>query len=1335
MPAPVTAESKQGNFSYFAFISYSRKDAKAAAWLQRRLEWFRFPVHLVDRDKAPPHSRYLRPIYRDKTHLENDSAHYWQNIRSAIEGSRYLIVLCSPHSAGSKPVDDEVKHFLATRGDLQSLIPVILSGRVSSGQDDNCLCPELEILGDQIIHRNFPNMAAEGETSEPDAWERGVVGILSYMLGLKREALTDHIRREERRQTARARLIAGTTGVLALLAIAGAIFSVIKTREAERSEAKANEAAKAEETARKEATAKNIEASIKAHGRARQAFLGSNPRAGMAYLFEALSYDPNNRFARIDAGTRLLQLGSVDPVPVFTLGNDGYGIRDAKFSPDGTLIATASDDNTVRFWNAATGESIGEPLQLKNFPNALAFSPDGKRFVTTVDGSIGLWDTTTRKLLLQTRGPTGGVHDAAFSPDGKRLVTWGEENKTARIWDMETGERLGNIIQHQHWIASAVFSPDGNFILTGSVDKTARLWDAASGEPVGEPFSSRGDIVSAMFSPDGKQIVTASQDTTALIWDVPTRKPIGEPLTHDAAVWKAFFSPDGSRVVTASNDQTAKIWNAATGKPVGKPLRHGNLVINASFSPDGTRIVTASNDQTARLWDAMTGQPLAEPFRPGGMVESASFSPDGSRVITVSDNNTVMVWNANGSKAVAREIRHGDSVRTVAFSPDGTQLLTAGDDFTARLWNVESGRQIGPPLIHRGAVLHAIYSPDGKHVATAGNDRTVRIWETSTGVPVGQPLEHPLEVSGLWFSKDSRHLFTLSEKATHRWEVSSGRETRPAVERPSVFSSNAFDPTAARIATTDSKGRTTRIWNAITGEAIGAPLTHQEDVWDPVFSPDGAIIFVPSRDGTVGIWDASTGSPIGEPLKAPAGVSAVAVSPDGKRLLTGHFDCTARLWEFPSRKPIAELLGHEKDLNGFGAIGGASFSPDGLLAVTSGSDGTTRMWEGMTGKPIGDPLSGDAVFNQNATKIVTRGKTAQIHDIADDRLDLAILLPLLQIAAGAEIASDGSLTDLPRARIRTLRAQLLSEAGDSDRREHRLVRWLLAPPATRTLSPFGTFTCDDQIGELADWCASPESSYYKKLSLLPLRSACPIHPLMPFTTALAEDEPVRKSFHIRQGMKRLPDDPNLLLKIAGYLKVLQSPPEALIVADRVLVHTAGNQPALRIKGWALSSLDKNDEAAAIYAQLVSFENPLAEDYQEAGYLASTMNRADLARKYFAEGTARFPRNGMLFIIQGWSLINIHDPEGAFASFEIARSFIPAGRVPFSDHLAGLAISAWLTNRTEEAVADYRTLIQRAPEWARAKTITDQGWPDAEAKPMEAVRTATLLKFPELTPKE
>jgi hypothetical protein len=93
---------------------------------------------------------------------------------------------------------------------------------------------------------------------------------------------------------------------------------------------------------------------------------------------------------------------------------------------------------------------------------------------------------------------SNGVESVSFSADGRRIVTasW---DKTARVWDAETGKPLSEPLRHQDWVGSAVFSPDGRRIVTASFDKTARIWDAETGKQFGEPLRHEGPVVSAAF--------------------------------------------------------------------------------------------------------------------------------------------------------------------------------------------------------------------------------------------------------------------------------------------------------------------------------------------------------------------------------------------------------------------------------------------------------------------------------------------------------------------------------------------------------------------------------------------------------------------------------------------------------------------------------------------------------------------------------------------------------------------------------------------------------------------------------------------------------------------
>ncbi|HEY0797789.1 MAG TPA: serine/threonine-protein kinase, partial [Candidatus Baltobacteraceae bacterium] len=115
-------------------------------------------------------------------------------------------------------------------------------------------------------------------------------------------------------------------------------------------------------------------------------------------------------------------------------------------------------------------------------------------------------------------GHTDRVIGAGFSPDGRRIVT-ASYDRSARIWDAETGQELLQLKGHTEPVLSAAFSPDGRYIVTASLDKTARIWDAATGRNIMELTGGRSRVWSAAFSPDGLHVIVALSDNTARIYD------------------------------------------------------------------------------------------------------------------------------------------------------------------------------------------------------------------------------------------------------------------------------------------------------------------------------------------------------------------------------------------------------------------------------------------------------------------------------------------------------------------------------------------------------------------------------------------------------------------------------------------------------------------------------------------------------------------------------------------------------------------------------------------------------------------------------------------------
>ena len=635
---------------------------------------------------------------------------------------------------------------------------------------------------------------------------------------------------------------------------------------------------------------------------------------------------------------------------------------------------------------ARRSQEAGNDAQaLAHLAQALRLDPKNERAGALTAAMLN--EANWAVLMAGPMGHDSAIVSAVFSPDGQQVLT-ASYDETARVWDAATGKALGEPMKHENGLNSAQFSPDGRRVVTASADKTARVWDAATGKTLGEPMKHQGAVTSARFSPDGQLVVTASRDHTARVWDAATGKPLGEPMKHENEILSAQFSPDGQRVVTASFDGTARVWDTATGKALGEPMKHEGEVYSAQFSPDGQRVVTASFDLRANLgraqvWDAATGKALRESMKHESEVRSAQFSPDGLRVVTASFDGTARVWDAVTGKAISKPMKHRGFVSSAQFSPDGLRVVTASYDGTARVWDATTGEALGEPMKHEDVILSAQFSPNGLRVVTASSDHTARVWDAATERALDEPMKHESGVNSAQFSPDGQRVVTASmDRTAQVWDAATGKALGKPMKHQGDVTSAQFSPDGKRVVTA-SMDQTARVWDAVSGNALGEPMKHESGLNSAQFSPDGKRVVTASRDHTARVWDAATGKALGEPMKHESGLNSAQFSPDGKRVLTASWDHTARVWDAATGKALGEPMKHQ------GGVNSAQFSPDGLRVVTASMDRTARVWDAATGKALGEPIKHEhevysAHFSPDGQRLVTasRDQTARVYDAA-----------------------------------------------------------------------------------------------------------------------------------------------------------------------------------------------------------------------------------------------------------------------------------------------------------------------------------------------------------------
>jgi WD40 repeat protein len=619
----------------------------------------------------------------------------------------------------------------------------------------------------------------------------------------------------------------------------------------------------------------------------------------------------------------------------------GGAVNAVAFSPDGRLLAAASDDNTVRLVDLVTGVPAEAALVHSDRVSGLRFAADGKALLTVAGTQARIWQIGSQATHKFTVSHPGRVGAACFSPDGNRFLSAGDDG-TARLWDRVSGAAAGPMFRHGAAITCAAFNAAGTCLLTGGTDGIVRLWD------------------------------------------VPSGRALGPVLHHEGPIRVALFSPDGSRILSGGSDSTLRQWEAGSGRQLGKRLTHRLPVLAAAFAPDGERIATASRDWSARVWRTANGTPCFDEFKQQGPVPAVAFSPDGKSLLTGSFDGEARLWDLTTGKAIHGPMLHEDGMTAVAFAPDGRTVATGGRDGAVRWWRLAAGRKAATPVDHPGWIYAAAFSPDGDTVALAGEAAGVAVRSLSHRFPAGW-LPAPKGISALAISHDGKFLVAGGENREARvWKLPDLRPAGIPIVCHDEPQSVEVSPDG-RLLVIGERDGSVSVWDMETHSPMRRWPAHVGRVWGLAFGSASRTLATGGADHMAALWDLQTGKPIGVPVRHRGQVYSVALTLEGSELLTGSADGTAQLWDAST----GNALGAAIDLGT--PVRTVAFSPDGRLLAVAGVQNRSRLYDRATGRSLGPPVG--HTYATLAAHFANDGRRLQL--TGEDKLVQEVVVPEL----------------------------------------------------------------------------------------------------------------------------------------------------------------------------------------------------------------------------------------------------------------------------------------------------------------------------------------------------
>ncbi|HRI71977.1 MAG TPA: WD40 repeat domain-containing protein, partial [Polyangium sp.] len=535
------------------------------------------------------------------------------------------------------------------------------------------------------------------------------------------------------------------------------------------------------------------------------------------------------------AGREILQIrGHTQPVVTIA------------YSPDGKTIASGSYGNTVRTWNASTGQSIRKLAGHTKFIKFVTYSPDGFTVASaSADNTIRLWDVATGEQRAVLSGHTGDVLRVVYAPNGKTLASLSED-QSVRLWDAFTGQAIQTIDNKAEFIDDDAFaiSADGKSLhwttRTKYGEPVVQQWDLVANKEIPDVPQSARPEQAINISPDGT-LGIANNENRVELRDVATNKPIRAIQAHAQPFRSLAYAQDG-KALAATTDVRVHTWMLA----LQPNYRASDWIVTPLP-------LWPSADMVDRLLEQMyhEGHELDERV-------AIAVASDGKFVAFGLQGNTMALYDLASHEMIRSFPAQRQPIVKIRVSPDDKTLAVRLEDGTVQLWDAASGatirtlgkrERIDPPTDGME------FASDGKTIATTSQE-ALRVWNVHTGEVV-QTFTTPDDP---WvnfnFSPDGRTLaVATSKRQIQLLDVATGK-SRLTLRKGIEFVE--FSPDSKALLG-GAEGRRIRILDATTGKELHKLVGADGELHLPQYTPNGRLIAGIEGDGSLDLFDANTG--------------------------------------------------------------------------------------------------------------------------------------------------------------------------------------------------------------------------------------------------------------------------------------------------------------------------------------------------------------------------------------------------------------------------------------------------------------------------------------------
>ena len=509
---------------------------------------------------------------------------------------------------------------------------------------------------------------------------------------------------------------------------------------------------------------------------------------------------------------------------LYTLGSHRRAVTSVVFSDDGSLLATSSQDGSVKTWDMTTRRELATvPFTVE--PTTVCFVPRSRTVAVAAGDQVLLLDGFNG---MKTGVVPGGsvVNSVAFSRDGNRLAV--HAGRTLRMLEARSSDTSWQTEMPEAW--HLAFSPDHTLLAAATQEAQVLLLDTASGRQLASlPGVHRSYLGSLVFSPDGTILACASgaQGPFVLLYDVKKRQVLRKlELMEGKWFGGVAFSPDGKTLAVSGAPHVITLVDPQSWSVTGHLRGHLDEAWALAFSPDGRTLACGGKDATVRVWDPeLKGSKQfadAELELPPDL-DAFAFSADATKLGAITTNQTFAVWETATLRRVAEgAIPFRDILHTGwAISSDGRRLFNVTRTGQILIWNTETRQALATLETQVPTLSILAVSPEEKKLAV-GADRIVQVWDLQRQVLVTNLPPGPTELASLVFSADGQVLAgAYYNGQLQAWDLGNSRKLLSSDFHTMFVRTLAISPRRRFLAASSLDARVT-LWDLDKGCLIRA---------------------------------------------------------------------------------------------------------------------------------------------------------------------------------------------------------------------------------------------------------------------------------------------------------------------------------------------------------------------------------------------------------------------------------------------------------------------------------------------------------------------------------